>query len=94
MHGIQELHEDYNDKVLFFLISSGAFEKTSNFNENRVTILSYIGHCVCLEVQPVSIPIRNVIDAKGYTIVEKSDTVGQNWNKIRNLLSQLIEESI
>lgn len=89
--GIQDLYQDYGDKVNFILLTQEAPEKVKGFISRKGYKLPiYFPQMQAPEMlQGNSIPTNYIIDTKGKIIIK--ETGAANWNsaKVRNLLNEL-----
>jgi len=94
MPALQELYDDYNDKIEFLLVSE----------ENRPVIQKFIDkHDYTFKVfkpltnipknlQTRSIPRTFIIDKAGNIVIDKSGAANWNSKDVRNILDNLIAE--
>jgi len=89
---IQDLHDDYKDKIAFVLISSEKLEVVKSFkdkkgyNLNSFTPLSAYPSYFNIS----SIPRTFLIDKKGKIVIDKSGAANWNSETVRQQIDELI----
>lgn len=94
MPGIQELYDDYNDRVVFLLVTNEDLEKVDKFKAKKeftFEVFSPLNE-VPNELKTHSIPRTFIINKKGEIIVNESGAVDWNSKKVRSQLDQLLSE--
>ncbi len=93
MPSLQELYDDYGDKVVFLLVTSDSNEKVAPFLRERgfsMPIYNQVSNAP-KEFFTKTIPKTFLIDKKGQIVIEASRA---DWNtkKVRKLLDALLVE--
>ena len=93
MPSLQELYNDYGDKVDFLLVTPDSKEKATPFLQEHgftMPIYNQVSNAP-KEFSTKTIPRSFLVDKKGHIVV---DAGRADWNtkKVRNLLDQLIAE--
>lgn len=89
---IQNLYNDYKDKVEFVFITSENWETVEDFfKENNYNLPTYnsAGMAPELFIKTNSIPASYVLDKKGNVIIKKVGAANWNSKKVRKLLNEL-----
>lgn len=91
---IQELHEDYGDKVNFILISDEIPGKVQSFaTEHQYNELPfYLSSSVPIHFSTNSIPATFIVSKDGRVLVNKKGAARWNSGTVRDLLDKLINE--
>lgn len=91
---IQELHEDYGDKVNFILISAELPGKVQSFaTEHHYNELPfYHSSSVPIHFSTNSIPATFIVSKDGRVLVNKKGAARWNSGTVRDLLDKLINE--
>jgi len=94
MPGLEKLHNDYNDKIVFLFVSNEKKEKVSKFiTKNNYGFNVYKPLTQYPKVFNVSsIPRTFLVDKKGKIVIDK--TGASNWNseKVRTVIDKLLTE--
>ena len=94
MPSLQELYNDYNDKVIFLFVTNEDFETVNKFKLKKAFNFDVFQP---LSAPPEvlttrSIPKTFIIDKHGAIVVEESGAVNWNSETVRNQLDDLILE--
>jgi len=92
---IQDLYNDYNDEVVFLLVSDESSQTIQKFLEKKgydIPIFNPLTNYPD-DFNPRSIPRTYIIDKEGHIVVDKKGAANWNSNKIRNQLDELLKES-
>ena len=94
MPSLQELYNDYNDKVIFLFVTNEDFETVNTFKLKKAFNFDvYQPISAPPEVLTTrSIPKTFIIDKRGAIVVEESGAVNWNSETVRNQLDDLISE--
>ena len=94
MPSLQELYNDYNDKVIFLFVTNEDFETVNKFKLKKAFNFDvYQPLSAPPEVLTTrSIPKTFIIDKRGAIVVEESGAVNWNSETVRNQLDDLISE--
>jgi thiol-disulfide isomerase/thioredoxin len=94
MPSLQELYNDYNDKVIFLFVTNEDFETVNKFKLKKAFNFDvYQPISAPPEVLTTrSIPKTFIIDKHGAIVVEESGAVNWNSETVRNQLDDLISE--
>lgn len=94
MPSLQELYNDYNDKVIFLFVTNEDFETVNKFKLKKAFNFDvYQPLSAPPEVLTTrSIPKTFIIDKHGAIVVEESGAVNWNSETVRNQLDDLISE--
>ena len=92
LKGIQEIHDEYKDKVDFYIITNEERQPVEEFMRLKkftfpVTYL-IIGESAPFEI--LEPPGSYIIDNKGFIVVKEEDIAHWNTSKIRELLDNLV----
>ena len=89
---IQDLYNDYGDKVVFLLVSDESPKTINKFlNKKDYDIQIYNPLTNYPEdFNPRSIPRTYIIDKEGYIVVDKKGAANWNSDKVRSQLDQLL----
>ncbi len=94
MPSLQNLYNDYKDKVTFVFLTSDKKEKVTKFyNDNNYNLPTYNMISIpSAEINTRSLPTTFIIDKNGK--IAYKDTGASNWNSasVRNMLDDLIKE--
>lgn len=93
--GIQDLYDDYKDKVTFVMVSSEATETIQNFlnkKDYNIKIFKPLTNYPD-DFEARSIPRTYIIDKEGYIVVDKKGAANWNSDKVRNQLDKLLKGS-
>lgn len=90
---IQNLYNDYKDKIVFLFISNEKWEVINAFySENNYDLPTYNSvNNLPKMFQVNSIPTSFVINKKGEVVVNKNGAADWNSSKFRSLLNELIK---
>ncbi len=93
MPSIQELYNDYKDKVEFVFVSNEDWKTISNFYEeyNYVLPTFNILSNIPEQFKSKTIPATFILDKKGNIVVVKKGPADWNSGKTRKLLDELLE---
>jgi thiol-disulfide isomerase/thioredoxin len=91
---IQELYNDYKDKVAFVFVTDESWQTVQTFfNKNNYNLPTY--NSVSLPPQTFletnSIPASYLIDADGNILISKTGAADWNSDKVRELLDNLLK---
>ncbi|MEF3080316.1 TlpA family protein disulfide reductase [Winogradskyella poriferorum] len=94
MPSLQDLYNDYGDKVEFLFITTDSFETVQAFKtKNNYTFPVYIRRSdYPKELITRSIPRTLIVNKQGDIIIDKSGAVDWNSDNIRAQLDQLLAE--
>lgn len=94
MPSIQDLYDDYNDKVVFLLVTNENLEKVEQFKTKKEYTFEVFRPLneVPNELKTHSIPRTFIINKKGEIVVNKSGAVDWNSEKVRSQLDELLLE--
>ncbi len=90
---IQELYNDYKDKIEFVFVTSESWETVEKFYvKNNYNLPSYNSISLPPEkfTETNSIPASYLIDKKGNILISKTGSANWNSDKVRDLLDELI----
>jgi thiol-disulfide isomerase/thioredoxin len=92
---IQELYNDYKDKVAFVFVTDESWQTVQTFfNKNSYNLPTY--NSVSLPPQTFletnSIPASYLIDADGNILISKTGAANWNSDKVKKLLDKLLLE--
>lgn len=91
---IQELYDDYKDKISFVFVTAENWETVNTyFNKNGYNLPVYnsLSSPPQLFLETNSIPATYIINSKGIVLVNKTGAADWNSSKIRNLLDESIK---
>ena len=94
MPSLQELYNDYNEKVEFLFITNDDFETVNKFKAKKnynFEVYNPINN-IPEELYSRSIPRTFIINKKGEIVVDESGAVDWNSQKVRSQLDQLLSE--
>ena len=92
---IQELYNDYKDKVVFVFVTTENWPTVeSYFNKNKYDLSVYnsISNPPEYFTRTNSIPATYVLDKKGTIVIDKVGSADWNSSKTRKMLDKLIAE--
>ena len=92
---IQNLYNDYKDKVSFVFVTNESWETVEKFYiKNEYNLPSYNSQSLPPNklTETNSIPASYLIDKEGNILISKVGSANWNSNKVRNLLDKLILE--
>lgn len=94
MPSLQELHNDYKDKIEFILVSSEKKEVISSFlDKKEYDFKTYIPVETAPDAFKVSsIPRTFLIDKKGKIIIDETGAANWNSDKVRETIDKLLIE--
>lgn len=94
MPSLQDLYDDYNDKVEFVFVAHDEKEKVLQFlNRKAYTFPVYFEQSTAPDfLSATSIPTTYIIDSNGKIIVKKTGAANWNSETIRRLLDVLVLE--
>lgn len=90
---IQELYNDYKDKVSFVFVTNESWETVEKFYlKNAYDLPSYNSKSLPPNkfTETNSIPASYLIDKNGNILISKTGSANWNSQKVRNLLDELI----
>lgn len=92
--GIQNLYDDYKDKVEFIMVSSESPKIIQKFLNNKGYQIPVFNPLTNYpnEFNARSIPRTYIIDKNGYVVVDKKGAANWNSAKIRRQLNKLLIE--
>jgi len=92
--GIEEVFEEYNDKVSFILVTNEDKETVKKFLERKQmqNLPVYFAETVPVEFSSNSIPATFVVARDGKIVVNKKGAARWNTGTTRELFDQLIKE--
>jgi len=93
LKGIQEIHDEYKDRIDFYIITNEERQPVEEFIRLKkftfpVTYL-IIGEPAPFEV--LDPPASYIIDKKGFIVVKEEDFADWDSSKIRGLLNELVK---
>ena len=94
MPSIQKLYDDYNDKVVFLLVTNdrfGTVEKFKSKENYNFPVFNPLND-VPKELKTFAIPRTFILNKKGEIVVDESGAVDWNSDKVRSQLNQLLSE--
>ena len=94
MASIQELYDDYNEKVVFLLITNDSFDTVEKFKQKRgfdFEVFNPLNQAP-EELSVSTIPRTFIINKKGEIVVDESAALDWNNNKVRAQLNELLLE--
>ncbi|GGW70647.1 hypothetical protein GCM10008085_23390 [Winogradskyella epiphytica] len=94
MAGIQELYDDYNEKVVFLLITNDSFDTVEKFKQKRgfdFEVFNPLNQAP-EELSVRTIPRTFIINKKREIVVDESAALDWNNNKVRAQLNDLLLE--
>ena len=93
MPSMQELYNDYKNKVEFVFISNEDFSKINSFlSKNNYTFITYKTATNSPEVLHVSsIPRTFLIDKFGNIVIDKTGAANWNSNTVRSTIDKLLK---
>ncbi|TXG39215.1 TlpA family protein disulfide reductase [Seonamhaeicola maritimus] len=94
MPSLQELYNDYQDKIEFVFVSSEPFKDINSFIEkNKYNFKVYKPVSNYNEIFKVNgIPRTFLIDKKGKIVIDKTGAANWNSEKVRNTINELIQQ--
>ncbi|MBL4605042.1 MAG: TlpA family protein disulfide reductase [Flavobacteriaceae bacterium] len=94
MPSMQELYNDYQDKVLFLFVSNEGQNKVASFFKKKEYNLPsfYPESEIPKELYSKTIPATYIIDKRGTIVIDKSGAANWNGSSVRSLLDRLILE--
>ena len=89
---IQDLYNDFEDEVVFLLVSDESPETIKKFLDKKGYDIQIFNPLTNYpnEFNPRSIPRTYIIDKEGYIVVDKKGAASWNSEKVRNQLNQLL----
>lgn len=92
---IQELYNDYKDKVTFLFITNEDWFKVSDFyTENNYNLPTYHSiSSIPKELESKTIPATFIINKKGNIIIDKKGAANWNSESVRKLLDESITQN-
>jgi len=90
---IQDLYDDYGDKVLFLLVSNESPKTIQRFLEKKGYYIPIFNPLTNYpdDFNPRSIPRTYIIDKEGFIIVDKKGAANWNSSKMRGQLDELLK---
>ena len=94
MPDMQELYNDYQDKVVFLFVSNERQDKVASFLKKKGYDLPSFQpkSGIPEELYSTSIPATYIIDKKGMIVIDKRGAANWNGSTVRTLLDRLILE--
>lgn len=93
MPSLQELYNDYKDKVTFVFLTSDGFDVVKKFKEKRnFDFVVHNSESIPEALFTKSIPRTFIINKKGEIVVDESGAVDWNSDTVRSQLNQLLSE--
>ena len=92
---IQELYNDYKNKIAFVLVTDENREKVASFFEKngyKLPVYNSISTPPSNFIETNSIPTSFLIDSKGNILIEKTGAADWNSNKVRKLIDNLLKK--
>lgn len=91
MPGIQELYQDYGDKVNFVIVSNESRAKVRAFAKEKgyENLPFYKNTNVPYDFYSTSIPTTYIIDKKGKVVINEKGIADWNSGKIRELMEEI-----
>lgn len=96
MPSLQELHDDYQDKVVFLFVSEeeqGVIKKFVNEKNYKFQVYSSRSYAPDY-FETRSIPRTYVIDGHGNIVIDKKGAANWNSQSVRQLLNELIAKNV
>ncbi len=95
MSSLQDLYNDYNDKIEFLFVTDDSFKVVNRFLEkNDYTFKVYQPISSTNEVfQVKSIPRTFLIDQSGKVVIDKTGAANWNSETVRNTINLLIQQN-
>lgn len=92
--GIEDLHNEYGDKVNFILVSNESRAKVRAFANNKgfETLPFYQNESVPVDFASQSIPTTFIISSSGDIVLDKKGVAKWNSDRVKELLDNLIAE--
>ncbi|ALJ04380.1 thiol-disulfide oxidoreductase [Pseudalgibacter alginicilyticus] len=93
MPSLQELYEDYQDKILFLLVSNESSETINKFIEGKGYSFGVYGSLsnVPKDLATSSIPRTFLIDQSGAIVIDKTGAANWNSYSVRNTIDNLLK---
>lgn len=93
MPSLQDLYNDYNDKIEFLFVTDESFEVVNAFlTKNKYSFDVYRPMSNYNEIFEIkSIPRTFLIDQKGTIVIDKIGAANWNSNKVRETINELIQ---
>lgn len=94
MPSLQNLYNDYSDKVVFLFVTQDKFETVETFKAKRnfnFEVFNPITETPS-ELKSSSIPRTLVINKKGEIVIDETGAVNWNSEKVKNQLDELLSE--
>jgi len=94
MPSIDELYEDYGDKVAFYIVTDESTDKTIPFLKKKELNLPIyqMRSMPSKEIYSRSIPATYVIDKNGKIVIDKTGAANWNSDTVRKTLDNLIAQ--
>ena len=95
MPSLQLLYNDYKDKVVFLFVTNDDFSTVDNYKTKKdfnFEVFNPINETPT-ELSTRSIPRTFIINKNGEIVVDESEAIDWNSNKVRILLDKLIESN-
>ena len=89
---IQDLYDDYNESVMFLLVSNESPEVIRKFLDKKgyhIQVFNPISRAPD-DLSSKSIPRTFIIDKEGYVVIDKSGAANWNSDKVREQLDKLL----
>ena len=93
--GIQDLYDDYKDKVTFLIVSDESPKTIKKFLNKKGYNIQIFNSLTNYpeDFNPRSIPRTYIIDKTGHIVVNKKGAANWNSNKVRHELDELLNKS-
>jgi len=93
--GIQDLYDDYKDKVTFVMVSNESPKTIQKFLSKKGYNIQIYNPLTNYpkEFNPGSIPRTYIIDKQGHIVVDKKGAANWNSDKVRTQLDELLKAS-
>ncbi|MUU79769.1 TlpA family protein disulfide reductase [Winogradskyella endarachnes] len=94
MPSLQNLYNDYGDKVVFLFVTQDKFETVESFKTKRNFNFEVFNPLITTpsELKTSSIPRTLVINKKGEIVIDETGAVNWNSEKVKNQLNALLSE--
>ncbi len=94
MPALQELYNDYKEKVVFLFVSNDPLGKVTQFANNKGLDLPFYApqSNEPSELSYSALPTTFVINKKGSIVMRKEGAASWNSSSVRKLLDELVEE--
>lgn len=93
MSDLNQLYNDYNDKVEFLFVTNDDIEKVKTFlKKNEYTLNVYYPMSNHPNFEVSSIPRTFLIDKNGNIVIDKTGVANWNGDKVRATLDELLKD--